>query len=257
MSKDAATIEKLDPVRRLIVDRVRDLGTTLKDESIAIGRNHAYLQQFINRHSPRNLPEAERQKLAKRLRLDESELMTKEMRRAKKAASSARVTAVTSSPSATHDDDVKKSTILEVDVRAGAGGGGESALVYMPNDSGDMLAVDGIKAHWDLPTEYLRHELRVAPETARVIEIRGDSMSPTLESGDRVIVDTADRIPSPDGLFALWDGVGLVVKRLEFVPNSDPATFRIISDNKHHSMYERTDDELRVTGRVVWFARRI
>lgn len=82
-------------------------------------------------------------------------------------------------------------------------------------------------------------------------------MSPTLESGDRAMIDTGDRVPAPDGLFALHNGIGVVVKRLEFIPNSDPPGFKIMSDNPKHSTYERTIEEINVIGRVVWFARKI
>lgn len=83
-------------------------------------------------------------------------------------------------------------------------------------------------------------------------------MEPTLEAGDRVMVDLSDRRPSPDGLFALWDGIGVVVKRLEHIPYSDPTRFRIISDNtERHNSYERNGDEINVIGRVIWLARKI
>lgn len=82
-------------------------------------------------------------------------------------------------------------------------------------------------------------------------------MMPTLHSGDRVMVDNGDRIPSPGGVFAVWDGFGVVTKRLEVVPNSDPPTLRISSDNPLHREYERTADEVNIIGRVVWFARRL
>lgn len=59
-------------------------------------------------------------------------------------------------------------------------------------------------------------------------------MEPTLESGDRVLVSNADRLPSPPGLFTLWDGFGVVVKRIEHLLNSDPLTLSIASDNPKH-----------------------
>ena len=58
-------------------------------------------------------------------------------------------------------------------------------------------------------------------------------------------------------VFAIWDGVGVVAKRIEIVPNSDPPVLRIKSDNIHHDGYERTTDEVNVIGRIIWVARRI
>ncbi|SBV94046.1 putative Repressor protein CI [uncultured Alphaproteobacteria bacterium] len=150
------------------------------------------------------------------------------------------------------------SRIPEVDVRGGMGGGGVVALeVNHVDEWGNSMAADNVRATWELPNDYLRHELRVAPAKAYLIEVRGDSMSPTLETGDRVMIDTADTVPAPGGVFALFDGLGVVVKRLEHVPMSDPPIIKIISDNPHHGIYERTLEEIRIIGRAIWFGRRM
>jgi hypothetical protein len=56
-------------------------------------------------------------------------------------------------------------------------------------------------------------------------------MEPPLSSGDRVLIDTSQRVPVPPGIFAIWDGLGLVAKRIEHEPNSDPAMVVIKSAN--------------------------
>lgn len=67
-------MEPTDPVRSLIVQRKDELRKTLSEISVRIGRNHAYLQQFINRGVPRNLPEEVRPLLAAELEVDEERL---------------------------------------------------------------------------------------------------------------------------------------------------------------------------------------
>jgi hypothetical protein len=37
-----------------------------------------------------------------------------------------------------------------------------------------------------------------------------------------VLVDLGRRAPTPPGVFVLYDGMGLVAKRVEHIPNSDP-----------------------------------
>ena len=103
----------------------------------------------------------------------------------------------------------------------------------------------------------VRHELNAQPENCHVIRVEGDSMEPTLRTGDRVMIDVSKTLPTPPGLFVLHDGLGLVVKRLEHLHGSDPATVRIISDNKRHEPYERTLDEAHIIGRVIWSARKL
>ncbi|MBW6496662.1 MAG: S24 family peptidase, partial [Burkholderiaceae bacterium] len=73
--------------------------------------------------------------------------------------------------------------------------------------------------------------------------------------GDTVLVDMALRVPNPPGIFVLHDGMGLVAKRLEHIPMSDPPRVRIISDNPLYTPYEGTADEINIIGRIRWFAR--
>ena len=84
---------------------------------------------------------------------------------------------------------------------------------------------------------------------------RGDSMMPTLHDGDIVLVDLGRRSTPPPGIFALHDGMELVGKRLEHIPNSDPPRVRIISDNPLYKPYEGSGEEVNIIGRIRWFAR--
>ncbi|WP_085899529.1 XRE family transcriptional regulator [Kiloniella majae] len=147
--------------------------------------------------------------------------------------------------------------VAEIAVRGGMGGGGEAGVSYSDDGQGGVAIADDVKGNWFLPTDYLRSELSVSPVAARIIEVQGDSMTPTLVSGDRVMIDTNDQRPTPPGIFALWDGFGVVVKRLELIPNSDPPLLRISSDNTNHNEYQRTIEEVNIIGRVVWYGRRM
>lgn len=71
--------EGMDPLRRRILDLVAEKGETLKSVSLAMGRNHAYLQQYIHSGKPRRLPEDIRYRLAKHLGVDERELRDEEI----------------------------------------------------------------------------------------------------------------------------------------------------------------------------------
>jgi len=147
--------------------------------------------------------------------------------------------------------------IAEIDVRAGMGFGGEALAEYRPDGNGGAALGDAVLGEWRMPNDYLRVELRAAPNDLRIIEVEGDSMMPTLQTGDRVMVNLRARIPSPPGIFAIWDGLGVVCKRVEHIQGSDPPRLRIISDNDRHEAYERTIEEAHIIGRVVWFARRL
>lgn len=124
---------------------------------------------------------------------------------------------------------------------------------------GDGFVVDRetIKDVWVFSRRYLAEELRLNLRNLVVIEVIGDSMEPTLKSGDRVLVDMSDRRIGIPGVFVLRDGDGTVAKRLEVVPNSNPQKLKRISDNPLHSTYEVLAAETNIIGRIVWFARRL
>jgi phage repressor protein C with HTH and peptisase S24 domain len=104
---------------------------------------------------------------------------------------------------------------------------------------------------------WIKNGLRSNPADLRIMHVEGDSMMPTLNDGDIVLVDTGRRTPSPPGIFVLHDGMGLVAKRLEYIPNSDPPRVKIVSDNDRYAPYERLIEEMNIVGRIRWFAREI
>ena len=61
----------LDEVRRLVLDKSKELELTLADMSKAVGKSHSFISQFITRGIPRYLPEDVRYKLAKVIEVSE------------------------------------------------------------------------------------------------------------------------------------------------------------------------------------------
>jgi phage repressor protein C with HTH and peptisase S24 domain len=84
-----------------------------------------------------------------------------------------------------------------------------------------------------------------------IAEVRGDSVVPTLYSGQMMTVHTQDRRPAPPGKFHARDGMGLAVKRVESIPGRSLPTVRIKSDNPRYETCERTLNEARINGRVI------
>ena len=82
-------------------------------------------------------------------------------------------------------------------------------------------------------------------------------MVPLFEYDDMVMLDYSKTSPSPPGIFILYNGVGLVTKRIEIIPSTTPQMLRISSKNLSYSSYQRRIDEVHIVGRVVWFARRL
>jgi phage repressor protein C with HTH and peptisase S24 domain len=148
------------------------------------------------------------------------------------------------------------SGILEIDVRAGLGGGGTTEGREVRHD-GDYA--DPVKSEsWHFPAHFVREELRAPESRIIILETEGDSMAPTILSGDRVVVDTSHKVPSPDGIYALRDRYGhIVVKRLQTLQRGEPPRIRIISDNKSHDPEDVGIDDIAIVGRVLWGLKRL
>jgi transcriptional regulator with XRE-family HTH domain len=137
--------------------------------------------------------------------------------------------------------------IVEIDVRAGMGGGGVPTEAYRP----DGQHTDPLKSEgWSFPASFLREELRAPAARLIIVETQGDSMSPTIAPGERLVIDTAHRLPSPDGIYAIRDRYdAIVVKRLQMLRGYP--RLKIISDNQNHPAEEVGLDEIEIVGRVV------
>lgn len=67
-------VDTRDPVRALVAKQLDAKGLTMKEASLAIGRNETYLQQFLMRWTPLTLNEKVRPKLAELLGVAEDQL---------------------------------------------------------------------------------------------------------------------------------------------------------------------------------------
>ena len=232
----------LDPTRLRVMKLIQQKRTDLKKASLAIGRNAAYLQQYLYRGIPKTLPEDAREALAAFLGVPEESLRPAKTESAVEPALPQVVAAA--SVSAIGGGMPGFSQVPELDVRASAGHG-----AFHEGD-------EEIKAVWMFPDAVIRHELRARSANLRIITIDGDSMEPLLASGDRVLVDTSQRVPAPPGIFVIWDGLGIVAKRIEHIPTAEPSRIVIKSVNPIYGDYERPTEEVNIIGRVIWAGKK-
>ena len=82
-----------------------------------------------------------------------------------------------------------------------------------------------------------------------IITADGDSMEPTIKSGDFVIVDTSKTSITTDAVYAIQYGGSIFIKRVQLHPNG---TILLISDNsKYQPMTVAAGENLNVVGRCV------
>ena len=228
-----------DPIRQKIHDLLRQRGATMRDASLAIGRNRAYMHQFLERGVPKVLSWRDSETLAAWLGCGADELRHATVPARKPMKRRTRRYAPPQAPGA------PLAGAPEMAVEAAAGGGalnGEHVVEI---------------ARWYLPEAMLRHEGGAEPENVRILRARGDSMEPAVHDGDRLLVDTSRRTPATGEMAVLWDGGGLVVKRVEIVPRIDPPRLRLISANSAYPPYTCLADEAHMVGTVLWVLRRV
>ena len=243
MGRRKRATDQLDPVRRRLLRLLDESRTTMRTASQAIQRNDAYLHQFIHRGTPKVLAEDDREALAEHLGCG-PDLLRHDRgfgRRARPKPASAPGPA----PPGPYSAPRGYSAVPEIDARASAGPGAW-------NDEFEEAA-----DAWLFADPLIRHEFRARPEDLRMITVDGDSMEPTLSSGDRILIDVSLKVPVPPGIFVIWDGMGLVAKRIEHVPHSEPPRVVLKSLNPEYDSYERLAEEIRVVGRAVWVSRRL
>ena len=150
-----------------------------------------------------------------------------------------------------HDEPMGPSAgqVPELDTRAGLGGGGLPARELRK----DGRHADALKAEgWLFPASFVREQLHSSPGRLLVLDTTGDSMAPTVVSGERVIVDTGHKTPTPDGLYAIRDTFNcIVVKRLQVLRSTRPPRVKVISDNPNHPSEEAPLGELEIVGKVL------
>lgn len=208
---------------RLLTER----GVDYARISQVIGRNPAYIQQYIKRGSPRRLAEDDRARIAAYLGVPEAML----------GGPVQRVVA----PTRARGPGMILVPKLAIGASAGAGA------------SVDGEAVEGEVA---FDPKWLR-DLGADPRALSIIRVEGDSMAPTLDDGDDILVDGGDAAARlRDGIYVLRMDDVLMVKRAARAPGQ--GRISVISDNPH---YRSWDDlpmaSVQLVGRVVWTGRRV
>lgn len=215
-----------EAVRARLEALISAKGEDYSSISRLLGRNAAYIQQFIKRGVPRRLSESDRKRIARYFGVPETELGGP----SEDAATPA----------------LPESFVLvpRFDVGASAGPGAIADNERMT----DSLA---FRAEW------LRRMALADPRALSVIRVTGDSMLPTLSEGDEIMVDASDAAERlRDGIYVLRVDGAVMVKRLAVNPAG--RDFSITSDNPAYPPWTGLDlGTVTIIGRVVWMGRRL
>lgn len=136
------------------------------------------------------------------------------------------------------NSDVYRVEVIDLTLSAGPG-------TYMLSDYVEVLyAIEFTSEH--------AHSLfgNRNSEDVKVMTVHGDSMAPTLLSGDRLFVDTSARYFQTDGVYAFVYGKTFHVKRLQM----QGSKLAVLSDNPAYEKWyieEDSQDQLYVMGKAL------
>ena len=209
---------------RLVLERLcAERGEDFAGLSRMLGRNSAYIQQFVRRGVPKRLKEEERRKLARYFSVSESLL------------------------GGPPEEDRPSTGLVSVKrhpvtVSAGPGAvvGGEIGKPYFAFDERWLKALTASR-----------------PSKLSIVRVEGDSMAPTLNAGDEILVDLGDSVERlRDGIYVLRIDDAVVVKRVALNPRGRQVTVQ--SDNPAYPDWPDCSlDQINCIGRVIWAGRRI
>lgn len=206
-----------DDPRAVLTRLVEERGTDFATLSRLIGRNSAYIQQYVRRGTPRRLAEEDRVILARFLGVE--------------------VERLGGQPAARPVPGVPW-----LSPRPSAGPGGATA---------DERRLDEL----GFPPAFLRR-LGARPGRVSAVAVAGTSMEPTLCDGDLILVDhdAADRAIT-DGVHVLRRDGALLVKRL--VVEIEGTIGVISDNDAVPNETGVPARSLELVGRVVWFGRSV
>ncbi len=210
-----------DDPRQFLDQLIAANGDDYAGLSKMVGRNAAYIQQYIKRGSPKRLGERERGVLARYFGVDETRL------------------GAPTGKNHSHNG-LRMIPKLPIEASAGAGALTDDELI-----TGQM----GFSDKW-------LKKLGCAPSQLSLIRVLGDSMVPTLIDGDDIMVDRSAAFqPVQDGIYVIRMDDALLVKRLAKGPGG---RLSILSDNPAYPGWPDVDGAaVTVIGRVVWTGRRL
>lgn len=212
--------DERDVIREAVA---RNPDLDLSKLSKALGKNHAYLQQYLERGVPKSLKDKDKKSLASMLGVTTKDLGLED-------------------DGAGLPGDYVLVPEYELDLSAGGGS---------PFDERRIVE------EWPFPGPFLRNVLAVSPTRLIIVRVVGDSMEPTFRPNDRVMVDLDDQNVAQPGVFAVNLDDTAVIKRLELVPLSRPRQMTLISDNQAHPNHTVEAKRIQVIGRVIWFSRQV
>ena len=227
-------------VRQTLERLIAARGVSFAGVSQLLGKNPAYIQQFIKRGTPKRLDERDRRILAQFFGVSEQALGAPEEALVPGQGRAMRGPVRSGAPRSLPQ---RMRLIPRLAVGASAGPGA------LADDEAPVAEIAFDEA-------WLRR-LGAGSDAVTMIRVEGDSMAPTLSDGDDILVAMHGGTGTHrrDGIHVLRMDDALIVKRLAFRPDG---RLSVTSDNAlYPSFPDLAPESVHIVGRVIWAGRRV
>jgi len=202
--------------------------------STLLGKNHAYIQQYIRRGVPKCLNDQDLQKIIDHFGISMEYFGSPEDFPDPGSDNNPL-------PADFEEDDYILVNVYDVEAAAGYGAIAEQNTVE------NRLA---FKKSW------IKRTSGATDDDLAVITVSGDSMSPTLIDGDHILVDMSEKKIRNDGIYVIRNDNMLLVKRISINPVTKLCTIK--SDNAYYEGWSDCEPEkIDILGRVIWMGRKV
>lgn len=187
-----------------------------------IGRNPAYIQQFVKRGTPRKLDERDRRILAHHFGVHESVL------------------------GGNNQIDVLDSDLMEVPV-----------FERFPSKTDSPTDLKHSNLSIGFHRDWLRKLTGGSQASLSIVRMHSDFMEPTLRNNDELLVDHNDADARlRDGIYAMLVDQSVTVKRITVDP--DGLNISVGNDNPlYRSWQNYKRAQINLIGRIIWVGRTI
>jgi len=104
-------------------------------------------------------------------------------------------------------------------------------------------------------SKYLREMTSAKGRQLAAIRVKGDSMTPTIQDDDMVVIDMTKTNLDFDGLFVIRVGEALQIKRIG--RGCRRTSVMVIADNSLYPPVDTERTEIDVVGKVIWYGRKV
>ena len=104
---------------------------------------------------------------------------------------------------------------------------------------------------WIIPDSILNGHTKTPPENIKTFTIQESLMEPDFRRGEPVLVDLSDVLPSPPGVFIIFDGYSYLIRQCEIITALKSTEVKISARDEEFKPQCLRLDQFKIIGRVI------